>query len=142
MQKGKWHKQTPCSEEELQALVGRATVQLPPEYVAYLRESNGGGGDIGVEPGWIEFWRAKEVPENNRGYEVQLAVPGFYAFGSDGDGEMFAFDTRAGKPWPIVMIPFIPMTADEAIKIAPDFATFRSYFQVRLDAPPRYNLID
>jgi hypothetical protein len=136
MWKGEWRTKPPCSDEAVQRLIESATVELPPEYVAYLQVSNGGGGDIGVEPGLLYFWRAEEVAENNDRYEVQQNVPGFFAFGSSGGGEMFAFDTRGPKPWPVVIIPFIPMDAKEAIQIAPDFATLRRSFGIRLDEPP------
>ena len=48
-------------------------------------------------------------------------VPGFFGFGSNGGGELLAFDVRGSCPWPIVMIPFIPMEVDEAIKVAGSF---------------------
>lgn len=136
MGKGEWHFKRPCSDEALRQLIYSAIVELPPEYLAYLRESNGGGGDISVEPGLLYLWEAEEVPRNNDGYEVHLNVPGFYAFGTSGGGEMFAFDARSSKPWPIVMIPFIPMCSDEAVQIAPDFATLRQHFGIPLEEPP------
>jgi hypothetical protein len=136
MWKGEWRTNPPCSEEAIQRLVESATVELPPEYLAYLRESNGGGGDIGVEPGLLYFWQTEEVSDNNNGYEVQQNVPGFYAFGSSGGGEMFAFDTRGPKPWPVVIIPFIPMDAEVAIQIARDFSSLTRSFGVPLDEPP------
>jgi hypothetical protein len=142
MWKGEWHSKPPCPEEILRELIRLATVDLPPEYLVYLRESNGGGGDIGVEPGLLYLWKAEEVPLNNDGYEVHLNVPGFYAFGTSGGGEMFAFDTRRAKPWPIVMIPFIPMCADEAVEIASDFATLSQHFGSRLDEPPEEICLD
>jgi hypothetical protein len=70
------------------------------------------------------LWPAEEVVDYNQGYEVEMNIPGFFGFGSNGGGELFAFDTRQGKPWPVVMVPFIPMIADEAIVIADDFAEF------------------
>ncbi len=136
MPKSEWHNEPPCSDEEIERLIRSVPVELPEEFLAYIRESIGGGGDIGVEPGLIYLWKAEEVPRNNHGYEVHLAVPGFYAFGSNGGGEMFAFDTRGERPWPVVMIPFIPMTAEEAVQVAPDFASFHNTFGVSLDEPP------
>jgi hypothetical protein len=128
MQQGQWDSAKHCSDEDFEKLVRFAPIDLPPEYLAYLRVSDGGGGDIPVQPWGIYFWQANEVHSNNEGYEVALNVPGFYAFGTSGGGEMFAFDTRRGKPWPVVIIPFIPMDADEALQIASDFTSFQKMF--------------
>src|SRR4051794_8394425 len=109
MTKGKWYAPGPCSEREIRELVRCAPVELPAEYLGFLSETNGAGGDLPVQPWWIVFWTAADVNENNIGYEVVLNVPGFYAFAASGGGEMFAFDARRTKPWPVVMIPFIGM---------------------------------
>src|SRR5882724_10589519 len=101
---GQWKSASPCSEEELEELWKAARIELPEDYLAYLRESDGGGGDIPVQPWLVWFWKVSEVGLNNEGYEVAMNVPGFYAFGTSGGGEMFAFDTRNGTPWPIVVI--------------------------------------
>jgi hypothetical protein len=128
MQQGIWHSASPGDDRELDELVRRAPIELPAEYLAYLRKSDGGGGDIPDQPWVFFFWKANEVHSSNDGYEVGRNVPGFYAFGTSGGGEMFAFDARQRKPWPIVVVPFIPMDAKEAIQIAPDFASFRKMF--------------
>ena len=45
------------------------------------------------------------------------------AFGSDGGGEAFAFDTRV-NPCPVVMVSFIGMSDEDSILVAPSFQTF------------------
>lgn len=62
--------------------------------------------------------------ELNLCYEVEANAPGFLGFGSSGGGEMLALDARGSKPWKVVMIPFIPMQAEDAIVIAADFRVF------------------
>ena len=62
--------------------------------------------------------------EENKGLEIDKYLPDFFGFGSNGGGELFAFEINQGKPWKIVMIPFIPMEANEAITIAQDFEEF------------------
>lgn len=119
---------SPATEAALAALRDQAPSVLPPEYIAQLALSNGGEGDLGVEPGWIQLWPAEEVLLMNEGYQVQDWLPGFWGFGSNGGGELFAFDMRRGVPCPIVMVPFIPMDAHEAVQIAPSFAELREYF--------------
>jgi SMI1 / KNR4 family (SUKH-1) len=136
MAKGEWFAASPCSEQELQQLIESTSVALPAAYLAHMRESNGGYGDLGANPWYIQLWPAGEVLLANRDYEVETNVPGFFAFGSSGGGEMFALDLRHGQPWPVVMIPFIPMEAKYAKQVAPDFASFRALFGIRAgDAP-------
>ena len=47
-----------------------------------------------------------------------------FGFGSNGGGELFAFDTRTAQPWKVYMIPFISMDEEEALLVAEDVATF------------------
>jgi hypothetical protein len=65
---------------------------------------------------------------------VQQWVPGFYAIGTSGGGEMFAIDLRDNRG-AVFVIPFIPMQAHYAIEIAPDFLSFIKLFGVCLDPP-------
>lgn len=117
-----------ASEAAIRALTESASITLPDIYLAFLRNSNGAEGDIGIEPGYVVFWRAEEVVANNVGYRVAEFAPGLFGFGSNGGGELLAFDTRGSLPWPIVMIPMIPMDAKEAVQIAPDFISFLTSF--------------
>lgn len=98
---------------------------LPSAYLTMLGESNGGEGDLGVDPGWIVLWPAEDVLSNHANYCVAEALPGFLGFASNGGGELLAFDLRGGEPYPIVMIPFLPMEAAEAVQIASSFEELR-----------------
>ena len=119
-----WYAQPPASPEAIATLRARSGLDLPPAYLAFLERSNGGGGDLGIDSGWVSLWPAEEVVELNRGYEVQQWISDFFGFASNGGGELFAFDTRTPHPWNVYMLPFIPMDEDEAILGADDFATF------------------
>jgi hypothetical protein len=68
--------------------------------------------------------RPRMFLRQNAGYKVSEFIPGFFGFGSNGGGELLAFDTRGSEPWPIVMIPFIPMDVNEARQIASSFDEF------------------
>jgi hypothetical protein len=116
------------SDAVIRALATSAPIDLPDIYLEFLRNSNGAAGNLGLEPGYVVFWRAEEVLEHNAGYKVTEFAPGFFGFGSNGGGELLAFDTRGAKPWPVVMIPMIPMDPKEAIQIAPNFITFLTAF--------------
>jgi hypothetical protein len=104
-----WDPEEPAKPESIQNLVENAGKELPEEYLALLGYSDGGDGILGIEPGWLQLWSSTEVLEHNKDYEIEEYIPGFFGFGSSGGGELLAFDTRRGKPWKIVMIPFVPM---------------------------------
>lgn len=120
----KWDREAPASPEAIQELVAEAEIELPEEYLTLLLYSNGGEGELAVEPGWFQLWPAEKVVGLNKGYEVEKNVPEFFGFGSSGGGEMLAFDSREGQPWKVVMIPFVPMTVEHAVVIADDFEAF------------------
>jgi hypothetical protein len=125
-----------ASPEAIDALAAASPIALPAEYVNLLRFSNGGEGALGVEPGWFVIWPAEEVMENNRGYNLAEWLPGFFGFGSNGGGELLAFDTRCGEPWSVVMVPFIPPDPAEAVTIATNFPMFLLVVGHPLVAPP------
>jgi hypothetical protein len=55
-------------------------------------------------------------------------LPDFFAIGSNGGGEMLAIRKSDGAPCPIYMVPFIPMSRDDAVQIAHDFEMFAMAF--------------
>jgi hypothetical protein len=74
------------------------------------------------------LWSAEEIVELNRAYEVEDSVPGFFGFGTDGGGELFAFRLKASQPWQVYMIPFIPMEETAAVLVAEDFTQLTKAF--------------
>jgi hypothetical protein len=95
--------------------------KLPAEYVEFLKLSNGGEGFVGKH--YLILWPVEELSEANKGYEVEESAPGLLAFGSDGGGEAFGFDTRI-PDWPVVLVPFIVMDWDDAIPVVDSFGGF------------------
>ncbi|GAC1405818.1 MAG: SMI1/KNR4 family protein [Pyrinomonadaceae bacterium] len=122
---GIWRSEVPASESAIQQLLIDCCLPLPAAYLNQLRHSNGGEGDIGIEPGWVSFWKVEEMMELNRGFEVAENIPGFFGFGSNGGGEMLAFKVVDSGQFPIYMIPFTIMSEEDAVLIAEDFAAFR-----------------
>jgi hypothetical protein len=118
------YRKPPASPGALKKLSAAAPIALPEEYLALLRFSNGGGGQLGVEPGWFQLWPAKEVLASNRDSGALECLPGFFGFGSNGGGELLALDLRSGPPYKVVMVPFIPMDVEEAVTIADTFSEF------------------
>ena len=123
-QTGVWRGESPAPESAIERLLIESDLPLPTAYLNQLRRSNGGEGDLAIEPGWVSFWKAEEVVQLNRAYEVTENVPGFFGFGSNGGGELFAFKTADIIPFPIYMIPFIVMSEEDAVLIAQDFEAF------------------
>lgn len=119
-----WHKEEPARQELVQDLIANAIPGLPSEYIAFLQYSNGGEGTLGINPGWFQLWAAEEVINFNKDYQIDKHLHGYFGFGSNGGSELFAFEINKGKPWNIVVIPFIPMETNEAITIANSFEDF------------------
>ena len=125
MTDGIWRPAPPAEKAALARLQEQAGVRLPIGYLDQLATSNGGEGDLAVEPRWISIWPAEEVVALNAGYRLAEFLPGFFGFGSNGGGELLALDTRGPEPFPVVMVPFIPMEAQEAKQIARSFDELR-----------------
>ncbi len=94
---------------------------IPEDYLTYLRSGARTEGGLTIEPGWFQLWPEREIEGHNRGYEVAKYAPGYLGFGSNGGGELFAFDLL-GR---VVMIPFIPMDGEYAVVIAESWKEFQ-----------------
>jgi len=92
---------------------------LPSDYLAFLRQHTGGAGFVGEN--YIIFWKAEELADFNRDYEVEEYAPGILLFGSNGGGEGYGFDTQSAA-MPVVRVPFIGMAREYAEPVADDFS--------------------
>ncbi len=119
-----WTRAAPASRAAVDRLRAALGERVPEEYLSFLLLSNGGEGELGLEPGWFSLWPAEKVLETNAAYEVAGTLPGFVAFGGSGGGEMFVFDGRGGAPFPVCVVPFVSLDPVEVITLAPDFLTF------------------
>ena len=125
----KWMPASPASENVIATLSGQIGFELPSDYLVFLRFSNGGSGDIPVQPWCFDgLWTAEELAGCNLDYQVAEYCPGFFGIGTSGGGEMFAFDMRKPQPWPVVVVPFIGMEPDAALSVATDFCSFVEMF--------------
>jgi hypothetical protein len=93
---------------------------LPTQYVLYFAGDGPKEGELAIEPGWFQLWSPADAERLNREYHVQQVAPGFLGFGSNGGGEMLAFDAE-GR---VVMIPFVGLSADEARPVASSWSEF------------------
>ena len=102
----------------------------PAEYLAYM-DSPGSiieGEQEGTMPSYFILWPPAEIEQNNREYEVPIYAPGFLAFGSNGGGELLAFDAAEA----VFLLPAIGMSPDDAIRVSGSWAEFVS--QIKPDA--------
>ena len=89
-------------------------VDLPEDYWDYLEADGRDVGSTSGMPGYFQLWDPNALDELNDGYGVPKYAPDFIGFGSDGGGEMLAFDNSGS----VYMIPFIGISSNAARKIA------------------------
>jgi hypothetical protein len=119
---GRWTLAPPALSDEITRLAAESGIGLPSDYLEFLGRCNGGYGSLDVQPCYLIVWAADKVIEINRGYQIAEYVPGFFAFATSGGGEFFAFDMRGQRPWTVASIPFIPMDAKYALRVAASFS--------------------
>ena len=102
----------------------------PAEYLAYMESPDCifEGEREGRMPGCFILWPPDEVEQNNQEYEVPACAPGFLAFGSNGGGELLAFDAAGA----VYLLPTVGMSSEDAIKISDSWSGFVS--QIKPDA--------
>ena len=93
-------------------------LQLPKDYLSYISAGGCDSGFTSGDPGYFQLWAPDEVDGLNRDYRAQEFAPGFVGFGSDGGGEMLAFDAAGA----VYMIPFIGGGSKDAKKIASNWS--------------------
>ena len=109
---------SPSSLNEFHLSTG---LNLPDDYVEFLRRRNGGEGFIGDS--YLILWKLEELVEFNRDYEVTEYCPGLLLIGSSGGGEAYAFDTREAN-WPMVQVPFVGMDPSVIERVGNSFSDF------------------
>lgn len=111
----------PASADDVQIAERGIGKQLPEDYKAFLLKHDGGEGFIGKH--YLILWKASELVEFNKDYEVEKYAPGFIMFGSTGGGDGFAFDTRS-TPYRVLQVPFIGMSVEDGFHVASSFDEF------------------
>ncbi|HPT51011.1 MAG TPA: SMI1/KNR4 family protein [Accumulibacter sp.] len=116
-----WQLNPGASVDAIRDAVSLLGCSLPPDYVQFLHDHDGGEGFIGDN--YLILWKAEELSIFNREYEVEQYAPGLLLFGSDGGGEGYGFDTRDAA-MPVVRVPFIGMELRYARAVAGGFTDF------------------
>ena len=69
-------------------------------------------------------WELANVLEHNVGYGFAEFAPGLFGFGSDGAGQLYAFDLRNPERVTVGDVPAIPLDVNEFRVIADSFDLF------------------
>ena len=112
----------PVRTAEIERFRAETGVDLPRDYVEFLRRSDGGEGLVGPNA-YVILWQLSELAELNNAYQVEEYAPGLLIFGSNGGGDAYAFDTLASG-MPIVSVPFVGMERSLVRTLAPSFNDF------------------
>lgn len=99
-------------------------MNLPQEYIEYQRNGETLEAFLSCEfPGYMQLWPLDQIDELNADYEVKELAPGFICFGSNGGGELLAFD-HVGV---IYCLPAIGLKP--AIRVADNWLEFASHIE-------------
>lgn len=94
-------------------LQARPSGSSGPTTIAYML--NAGGGEGWVEKGYLALWSAGDIVETN-GRTVQAFEPNLVGIGTNGGGELFAYDTSRETPR-IVMTPMVDLSRSSWVDI-------------------------
>ena len=99
-------------------------MQMPPDYLIYLRGDSPAFGDISYDDfdRYFDLWPESDIEQFNTEYEVQKLAPGFLAFATNGGGELYAFN-QTGQ---IFELPCIGMDSQCATLLAESWGEFES----------------
>ena len=108
--------------DELTAAVG---FELSSVYLRLLGEADGGetflGDDDSDNGSYLVLWPSSDVVAMNNEHKISTHAPDFFAFGTNGGGELFAFDTKR-KDDAVFMLPEIGLTGNAAMLYCKSFS--------------------
>lgn len=108
----------PAPSEDLDRLRSKYP-SLPDSYFSLLARYNGAEGDL--LSSWVRIWGAAEACTLSDSYEVPAFRPGYFAFGSDGGGELLVCALNGGNERPLYTLPAIGMSDAELLPLAQSF---------------------
>jgi hypothetical protein len=109
------------SPHDIQAAEQRLGVAFPDDYRDWLLSTNGSEAWFGEV--FVMLYSLDNVVAVTRAAEADQRLPGFVAIGSDGGGELLAFDFRKSPP-PIVMVNSVCSGWHEGVFQASSFGDF------------------
>jgi hypothetical protein len=88
---------------------------LPGSYIDYIEAHNGWEDFLAGDDEYVVLWDKEAIQENYAGYGMREYLdPRWFAFGSNGGGEMLCFDLESGTD-AVYMLPFIGMSSEQPI---------------------------
>ncbi|PZF73400.1 SMI1/KNR4 family protein [Taibaiella soli] len=109
----------PPAANEIALFLDTVSFSVPQDFLDFYTRTN--GADVSSEEYYAVLWPLTEMVQLNAGYEVEVYVPGFFLFGSNGGDAAFAMERTTGR---IFEMPFIDMWEGEGILIADSFDAF------------------
>ncbi len=104
------------------------SIELPSDYIAYIEGDGVSEGFTDGEPGYFMLWHPDEIEASNISLNISTYAPGFLGFGSDGGGELLAFDSTGA----VFMLPMVGMEPKYAQKIGDSWSEVAQ--RIRKDA--------
>ncbi|MAT44849.1 MAG: hypothetical protein CL609_21165 [Anaerolineaceae bacterium] len=92
---------------------------FPEDVIEFYKYSNGAIGSIGK--GYIQLWSSHEMEQMEELYMIRSIAPNLLFLGSDGGGEVYAYDKKKKC---FVMYPYFGDYPNDVIDIAKDFFAF------------------
>ncbi|WKJ91611.1 SMI1/KNR4 family protein [Methylomonas montana] len=127
-----WRRVDGASPPEIAELQSILPFDPPVEYLELLRYSNGGEGELSLEPLWFQLFDIAFAIQLWRDENYRREYPDLFFFGSNGGLESITFDMSNFKPWPIVMVDCIA-GLDSAGRISSSIEEFIQRIGFRTD---------
>ncbi|MBZ5488289.1 SMI1/KNR4 family protein [Halomonas aquamarina] len=113
-----WQGEPGADDAAIARLLEWAGVELPTDYLDFLRTSNGGEGEFDVYPEYLRLWPIDTVLSANEGYQIQTYLPGFIGIGDSGGSDVVAIDLRAEGAFTLQAFLFSSLALEEAMFVA------------------------
>ena len=115
-----WGRSPGATIEEVTHLSEGCRFALPSDYLNFLLFSNGTDAPLPILPYGCNLFSAEEVLEANQDYELEKYLPGYFAIGTSGGGELLVFDYSA-IPWRVCSVPAIGLSEANVLVVAQSF---------------------
>ena len=102
------------------------TISPPPEYLDYIRHGGAVEAFLTCDPGYMRLWPTDKLDEYNSDYQVPEYAPGYFCFGSNGAGELLAFDDGGA----VYCLPAIGMEPKYATPVAASWSEFERFIEL------------
>jgi len=99
--------------------------RLTRHYFDFVTRYGGVESELAVEPRWVQVWEESIAGELSREYGLPEFLPGYFAFGSNGGGELFVIAASEDNP-PVFMVPAGDLAPGSMVLVADHLAAFEA----------------